>query len=75
MEFPVKAQLAMEKILQVDAEIQNSAGNGDSDPEKQKQLAVAMKVAIDEFIDVAASLWPEFRTEDASNRPTSTLIQ
>jgi hypothetical protein len=69
MQFPKKAKLVISKVLQADAEFQNSLGNRASGLEKQRQLATAVKVALDEFIDVAASLWPEFRTEDASERP------
>lgn len=69
MEFPEKAKLAMEKILQVDAEIRNTVGDQACDSEKQKQLAAAAQVAIHEFIDVAASLWPEFQTQDAAKKP------
>jgi hypothetical protein len=75
MQFPTKAKLAMNKILQADSEFQKSVGKGASDPRKQKQLATAVKVAVDEFIDVAASLWPEFRIEDASNRSDNSMVE
>jgi hypothetical protein len=66
MEVPNKAKLAMAKILQVDAEFRNSHNHQTCDSEKQKRLAAAVKAAVDEFIDVAASLWPEFQTQGSS---------
>jgi hypothetical protein len=74
MQFPAKAKLAMQKILVADAELQNSVGVQACDSERQKQLASAVKVAVDEFINVAASLWPEFQTLDDSKRSTTTHI-
>jgi len=74
MELPAKAKLAMEKILQVDAEFQNSGGDQTCGSEKQKQLAAAVKTAANEFIDVAASLWQEFQAQDASKRSNNNTL-
>ena len=69
--FPEKTKFALEKILQADAEFQKSVDDQACDAEKQKQLAAALKVSIDEFIDVASSLWPKIRSVDTS-KPSTT---
>ena len=71
MDFPPKAKSAMEKILQAEAEFQNSLGDQACDSEKQIQLAAALKVAVDEFIDAGAALWPKIQASDTSDHSTA----
>lgn len=48
----MKAQVAMERILLAATELQDYVGSGASNPDQQKQLADALEVAIDEFINL-----------------------
>ena len=72
MEFPAKARLVMQKVVHADAEFQDAVGDEACGSEKQKQLAAALKSAVDEFIDVASTLWPEFQAPDTAAPPTTT---
>jgi hypothetical protein len=58
MPLPTKAELAMENLLRVEAELQDYARSGVDNPEQQKQLADAVEAAIDEFINLSAVLRP-----------------
>ena len=49
MQFPTEAELALEKILRAEAELQHCARDGDRNSEKQEQLAEAAKAAVSEF--------------------------
>jgi hypothetical protein len=48
----------MEKLLRTETELQDYARSGAHNSEKQKQLAEAVKIAIDEFINRAGVLRP-----------------
>jgi len=61
---PSKTELAMEKMLQAAAELQSYVQSGDHNPEQQKQLADAVKVAWDEFSDQLAKFLP---SDDKTN--------
>lgn len=66
MTFPKEALLAMKEILRAEADLQECGQNGTSNSAIQEQLSAALKIAIREFRSLAASLWPEFRTQRAS---------
>jgi hypothetical protein len=51
MRLPTKTELAIEKMLQVEAELQAYLQSGEKNPEQQKQLMDAVKVAVDKFIE------------------------
>jgi len=75
MKFPGKAKRALKKVLQANAEYQDSLRGGADNSEKRQQLASAVKVAADDFFGVAASLWPEFRTlRHLRKQPTNPVV-
>ena len=58
MPFPTETDLAMEKFFGAAAELQDYTRSGVYNAEKQEHLEEAVKVALDEFIDVAHGLCP-----------------
>ena len=58
MPFPTEMDLAMEKFLGAAAELQDYTRSGVYNSEKQKHLEEAVKVALDEFIEVMGGLRP-----------------
>lgn len=54
-----KVELAFEKILQAEGNLQAYAQSGAHDPKQQKELADAVEVAISEFIGQSIDAWPE----------------
>ena len=51
MRPPKKTELVMGKMLQAEAELHAYVQSGEKNPERQKQLTDAVKVAMDKFIE------------------------
>lgn len=58
MQSPTKTKLSMEKVLRAEAELLAYVQSGSGNPQQQKQLAKAVKVAIDESTGQSAKPLP-----------------
>ncbi|MGD0228422.1 MAG: hypothetical protein ABSF71_39475 [Terriglobia bacterium] len=58
MPFPVEVERAKERMLEAQGALENYVKSGMLDIERHKQLADALRVAIDEFIAKLAVAFP-----------------
>lgn len=71
MPFKTKAELALEKLLKAESDVQAYARSGRDNPEQQKQLADAVERAINEFIaQVARSGRKGLKTRAGTQPPS-----